>query len=136
MLTSPSENASIAGGGAWFWLSQPALVMADSGQQFSNGYLGSSAHDTYKGVVDTALARPPQADIQATSRRIGNRIHFDVQLTNLSGASLSSSNAATIHGLSMKNTRPWIPMWITLHNASCAPRSRPASRRHWRLARR
>ena len=82
------------------------LVMIDSGQQFSNGYLGSSAHDTYKGMVDTALARPPQADIKATGSRIGNKIHFDGQLTNLSGVSLSSSNAATIHGLVYEEHTP------------------------------
>ena len=85
------------------------LVMVDSGHQFSNGYLGSSAHDTYKDMVDTALARPSQADIQALGRRIGNKIHFDVQLTNLSGVSLSSSNGATVHGLVYEEHTPVDP---------------------------
>jgi hypothetical protein len=53
------------------------LVMVDSGQQFSNGYLSSSAHDTYKAMVDTALARPPQAEIMASSRRLADRVYFD-----------------------------------------------------------
>ncbi len=85
------------------------LVMVDSGQQFSNGYLGSSAHDTYKAMVDTALARPPQAEITASSQRIANRVHFDIKLTNLSGVTLSSSNAAAVHAIVYEEHTPVDP---------------------------
>jgi uncharacterized repeat protein (TIGR01451 family) len=85
------------------------LVMVDSGQQFSNGYLGSSAHDTYKAMVDTALARPPQAELTASSQRISDRIHFDIELTNLSGVTLSSSNAAAVHAIVYEEHTPVDP---------------------------
>jgi hypothetical protein len=85
------------------------LIMIDSGNQISNGYLGSGAHDTYKAMVDTALARPPLASIQAASWRVGKRISFSIQLTNLSSTTLSSSNAATIHAIVYEDHTPVDP---------------------------
>ncbi len=85
------------------------LVMVSSGHQFSHGYLGSPAHDTYKAMVDAELARPAQAEIAAQSQRIGNKVHFDVQLTNLSGATLSSSNAARVHAIVYEEHTPVDP---------------------------
>jgi uncharacterized repeat protein (TIGR01451 family) len=85
------------------------LSMVDSGNQLSNGYLGASAHDTYQAMVDTALARPPQAEITAYSRRVGNHFHFDIQLTNLSGVTLSSSNAAAVHAIVYEEHTPVDP---------------------------
>ncbi len=75
------------------------LIMVSSGHQISNGYLGASAHDTYKAMVDSELARPAQAEITATSTRTGNKVRFQIQLKNLAGVSLSSGNAATVHAI-------------------------------------
>jgi len=83
--------------------------MIDSGHQVSHGYLGSTAHDTYKAMVDAELARPPQAEIEAAGWRLGNRMHFDGTLTNLSGVTLSSSNSATIHALVYEEHTPVDP---------------------------
>ena len=85
------------------------LVMVDSGHQISNGYLGSSAHDTYQAMVEAELARPPQAEIEAEGWRLGNRMHFDVELTNLSGVALSTSNSATVHALVYEEHTPVDP---------------------------
>ncbi|MBN1889306.1 MAG: hypothetical protein JW850_15030 [Thermoflexales bacterium] len=82
------------------------LSMVDSGNQISSGYLGSSAHYSYTLMVDAALARPPQADIQASSRRVGNRVVFEIRLTNLSTVTLSSSNAATVHAIVYEEHTP------------------------------
>jgi uncharacterized repeat protein (TIGR01451 family) len=85
------------------------LVMIDSGQQFSNGYLGSSAHDTYKAMIDAELARPPQAELTASSQRISDRIHFDIELTNLSSVTLSSANGAAVHAIVYEEHTPVDP---------------------------
>ncbi len=85
------------------------LVMVDSGQRFSNGYLGTSAHDTYQAMVDTELARPPQAEMTASSHRIANRVHFDIELTNLSGMTLSTSNGAAVHAIVYEEHTPVDP---------------------------
>ena len=83
------------------------LVMVSSGHQISNGYLGSSAHDTYQAMIEAELARPPQAEITATAQRLsGDKLHFNIQLTNLSGVTLSSSNAATVHAIVYERHTP------------------------------
>ena len=73
------------------------LVMVDSGHQISTGYV--DFYTTYQAMVDAELARPALAEITAYSERVGDTLHFDVQLTNLSGASLSYSNGATVHAI-------------------------------------
>jgi uncharacterized repeat protein (TIGR01451 family) len=85
------------------------LNMVDSGQYISNGYLGDSAHDTYKGMVDAELARPAQAEIVALAQRLGNSFHFEGQLTNLSGVTLSSGNSATVHAIVYEEHTPVDP---------------------------
>lgn len=86
------------------------LVMVDSGQRFSNGYLGiPGAHDTYKGMIDAELARSAKAEIEASSRRIANRVHFNIQLTNLSGVTLSTDNAAAVHAIVYEEHTPVNP---------------------------
>jgi len=86
------------------------LTMVDSGHQISNGYLGNpGAYNTYKAMVDAELIRPPQADLAADGRRVGNRMHFDVELTNLSGVALSTSNSATVHALVYEEHTPVDP---------------------------
>lgn len=73
------------------------MVMVDSGNQISQRYDSSDYYNTYKDMVDTSLARPPQANITVQSQRVGDHFHFDVQVTNLSGVTLSSSNSATVN---------------------------------------
>lgn len=74
------------------------LVMVDSGNQISNGRV--DFYSTYKAMVDAALARPPQAEIEFSSQRSGDTLDFNIQLTNLSGVTLSySSNWATVHAI-------------------------------------
>jgi len=86
------------------------LVMVDSGHQIHNGYVDyATNYSTYKAMVDAALARPTQVEIEAQSQRIGNKLHFDIQLTNLSGVTLSSSNSATVHAIVYEEHTPVDP---------------------------
>jgi len=80
------------------------LVMVDSGNQISNGYV--NFHNVYKGMVDAALARPAQAEIQAYWWRTGNKVGFYAQVKNLSTVTLSSSvNSATVHAIVYEDAR-------------------------------
>jgi hypothetical protein len=80
------------------------MVMVDSGNQISNGY--EDFYDVYQAMVDSALARPAQAEIQATWWRTGSRVGFDVEVKNLSTATLSSSaNSATVHAIVYEDAR-------------------------------
>jgi hypothetical protein len=72
------------------------LVMVDSGHQFSNGVEEASV---YRSMVDAALARPPQAEIEAFWSRVGDRVNFTLEVTNLSDVTLSSANRATVWAL-------------------------------------
>lgn len=72
--------------------------MVDSGNQITHGY--EDFYNVYKAMVDTALARPAQADITAAWQRVGDKVRFDVRLTNLSLVALSSSsNLAAVHAI-------------------------------------
>jgi hypothetical protein len=73
------------------------LIMVDSGDQISTGPVDYS--ERFASMVDTALLRPPTCSIKATSQRIADHFHFDIQITNLSGMTLSISNSATIHAI-------------------------------------
>jgi uncharacterized repeat protein (TIGR01451 family) len=85
--------------------------MVDSGNQIDNGYTGfDSSYNTYKDMVDTALARPALAEIQAQGKRVGNKVHFTVQLKNLSGVELSTySHSATVHAIVYEEHTPLDP---------------------------
>lgn len=72
-------------------------MMVSSGNQISNGSV--SFYTTYKAMVDAELTRPPQAEIVSQYRRVGNTLEFEIQVTNQSGTSLSSSNSATVHAV-------------------------------------
>jgi hypothetical protein len=79
------------------------LVMASSGHRISNGRV--DFYNTYKAMVEAELARPPQADIQATYRRSGSKFQVEVRVKNLSGVTLSASaNSATVHVLVYEET--------------------------------
>ena len=70
------------------------LVMVDSGNYASSGY---EDFDTkYRSMVDTSLAREPQAEISAVGQRVGDTLHFDVEVTNRSDVTLSSANSAAV----------------------------------------
>jgi len=72
--------------------------MVDSGNQINNGYV--DFYSAYKAMVDAALARPAQAEIQAYWWRTGNKVGFYVQVKNLSTVILSSwTNSATVHAI-------------------------------------
>jgi len=71
--------------------------MVDSGH---NAKAGPAAYfAAYSTMVDASLARSPQAELQATWVRQGNKVNFSVQVKNLSGKTLSSSNDATVHAI-------------------------------------
>ena len=57
------------------------MMMVDSGAQISNGPVDH--YDVYKRMVDTALIRPPEAEIQGSWWRSGNKVEFIVKATNL-----------------------------------------------------
>ena len=69
-------------------------VMTDSGHAISNG--NEDFATKYSAMVDASLARPAQATLAASSQRIGDTLHFTVQLTNQSGVTLGTSNSATV----------------------------------------
>jgi hypothetical protein len=71
------------------------LVMVDSGNSAKSGpgpYVSG-----YSIMVDNSMVRAPKAEIQALWVRQGNKAKFTVQVKNLSGVTLSSSNEATVH---------------------------------------
>lgn len=74
-------------------------AMTDSGSQVLFGESGTTFYNYSRIMVDAALARPPQANITARVERVGNRYHFDIQVTNLSGVTLSASNEATVYAI-------------------------------------
>lgn len=72
--------------------------MVDSGYRIAHG--SSTGYDTFKDMVDAALARPPGARITARSQRVGDRVRVVVEVTNDSGGFLNgASNGATVHVL-------------------------------------
>ena len=85
--------AAFGGGTAYF-----PMIIVDSGHQVQSGVV--SYYNTYKAMVDQELARPPQAEVQATWQRNGNKVKFSVQVRNLSGVSLSyAENKAAVHAV-------------------------------------
>ena len=84
-------------------------AMADSGSRFfsPSGGAGTAQlfYNEYKKMLDAELARPPQADVIATWKRVGDQVTLTVTLTNLSGVTLSSGNSATVQGLMYINKK-------------------------------
>ncbi len=74
------------------------LAMASSGHVVSTG---SVDFDTvYAGLVDGELARAPEAEVEAFSRRVGSAVRVYVRLVNGTEMPLSATgNAATVHAL-------------------------------------
>ena len=74
------------------------MIIVDSGHQVQSGVV--PYHDTYKSLVDQELVRAPQATIQATWKRAGDKVQFVVQIKNQSGVSLSfAQNKAAVHAI-------------------------------------
>ena len=72
------------------------LDMVDSGYRVSSGPADWGA--VYRSMVDDALARPPQAEIHATKRRVGDVISVDAQIVNRSGVRIGTMlNEARLH---------------------------------------
>ena len=69
---------------------------------------GSAAAFNYYSqlMISDSLARPPQADISAQVQRVGNSYHFDVEVMNLSGVTLSPSNEATVYAIVYETGSP------------------------------
>jgi hypothetical protein len=71
------------------------LVMVDSGNQISNGYV--SFYQRYRAMVEDALQRPARARLEVERERVGDSFQFQIELTNRSDSALSSTNSATLH---------------------------------------
>jgi hypothetical protein len=70
------------------------LVMVDSGNQFSGG--SEDFHTVYGDMVDAALTRPAQVDLQAYWWRTGDLVRFYVHVTNTGAATISGATAHAI----------------------------------------
>jgi len=70
------------------------MVMVDSGNRISNGYEDFNAK--YSSMVNSSLARDAQANITATGQRVGNTLHFNVEVENRSNVTLSYGNNAAV----------------------------------------
>lgn len=74
------------------------LVMVDSGQQISNGYV--NFYNVYKSMVETEMNRPAEADVEAYAWREADKVKFSISVTNQSNETLDYySNGATVHAL-------------------------------------
>jgi len=74
------------------------LSMASSGHVVSNGSV--AFHSVYARLVDGELVRPPEGEVDAYSRRVGNAVRVYVRVVNGTGVALSAAaNAATVHAL-------------------------------------
>lgn len=76
------------------------LVMVDSGNQVSNG--NEDFATAYRAMVDAALPRAIQADIQAYWWRDGDRVRFRVHVTNLTAGALS---LAAVHAIVFEESK-------------------------------
>jgi hypothetical protein len=90
--------AGFAGGQAYY-----PLAMVDSGQQVASG--GADFQALYRQMVQTALARPAQAEVSARYRQVEGRVQAEVTVTNGSTATLSAANGATVHILVYEHAR-------------------------------
>jgi len=73
------------------------LVMVDSGNCVNNGE--QDFQEVYADIIDGALARPTMAEMSVAAERTGSTLHLDVRITNLSGAVLTTTNAARLNVL-------------------------------------
>ncbi len=79
------------------------MIMVNSGHQISNGPL--DYYNAYKAMVDSELRRPAEARIEAYFRRVGDHVRIYGSLTNLSSATLSYANSASIGAIVYENAQ-------------------------------
>lgn len=73
------------------------MVIADSGHQYADrAKSGTDYYEYYQGMVDAELLRPPGAEVAAQYTIDSGRYTVKVNVKNLSGTTLSSSNSATV----------------------------------------
>jgi len=81
------------------------LVMMDSGHQVSSGSR-ADYKAAYRPLVNSELARPPKAEIEAYARQVGIRLRVYARVVNGTGTVLSSNgNNATVHALVWEDVR-------------------------------
>jgi hypothetical protein len=78
-------------------------VIVDSGHQVMSGWAAFVAE--YRYLVNQELLRPAGAAISTQYERSGNNIDVTARVTNLSGATLSPDNDATLNVLVFERTR-------------------------------
>jgi hypothetical protein len=72
-------------------------------------------YPTYKTMIETELARPAGADIQATWRKTSGRYYLDVTVTNLSEVTLDyATNGAQVQGIAYLNQRLIYTEWSAI----------------------
>ncbi|MBC7237645.1 MAG: hypothetical protein H5T69_17530 [Chloroflexi bacterium] len=80
------------------------LTMVDSGQQVAVG--GHADYDAlYRGMIQTAMARLPQAEIALACRRVNDHVEAEVTVTNTSAITLSEANEAAVTLLAYEEAR-------------------------------
>jgi hypothetical protein len=73
------------------------MVMVGSGQSITSNW--SDFESVYRQMILTEAARPPEAEIEAFWRRIGDSLRLYVRATNTSGMVLSPGNQAALWAL-------------------------------------
>lgn len=80
---------------------QTPLAMVDSGFRYTNGE--EDYHRSYAGMIDAALTRSADAEVEAfyEQRRVDglDKIHLVVRVTNHGSHALSYDNYAAVHGI-------------------------------------
>lgn len=79
------------------------LIVVDSGNQIASG--SADFRPVYRQMVDKALARPAEAEIEATWWREGDHIVVAVQLTNRLAADIGSNDQAQVHAIVYENAK-------------------------------
>ncbi|MGE5223402.1 MAG: hypothetical protein ACM3PY_13275 [Omnitrophica WOR_2 bacterium] len=69
-------------------------IEVGSGRRISNGYV--DFNQVYTSMINADAALPPQADVSAVYNRVGNSLHYSINVTNHSGMDLSTNNGAQV----------------------------------------
>lgn len=77
------------------------LIAVDSGHQISSGSL--DFRKVYREMVNSALARPAEADIEATWWREEDQVVVSVAVTNRSDSTIGHMDLATVHAIVYEN---------------------------------
>jgi hypothetical protein len=92
-----------------FWAAVPAgtyyfpYIDLDSGYAYQDGHQN---YATYQALIEAELARAPQAAIDGHWQCTAGVCQFQVQVTNQSGVTLSSSNKARVYAIVYENEPP------------------------------